>query len=685
MDREQDDGDPRDRGPLTGGPQDKNSGQKRMSSTNVSTERDVVSQHLGEILTYVKAIHSQQNLNELRMNELKESVDFLNRACRGMYENIKRIGNDQAMATTRRQEGGSKAGTGEEGDQGQGQQEAGGTGKGSQGQRQIVERGTGEGQGKEMQVQVIVTDVIETVDKGLYSEVTRQRIDERARQTVEEKESIERDRLRKVRERIEMRDREEEEREKERRKEYEKERYERDQRDRERNGGIPNQLQDLQGEFEFQGRNRGRNRNRLDAWDGRQRMESVSSQTESRKEKSSMTPVQSMFARASLKIGLRPITEGHVRQWMKYHREKEIEEYDTEEKLKEAAMKSATRDFLMNELSMTDENINRLEITERVRPRNVNTRNVVYIKVKDKKAAAMLLSHSRYIDMNSNSGKVSLEKFIPSQAFDRYKAVEAKAYNIRDIDGLRTDVRLGKEDFELRVKPKGDKRAWTDIEPKELDDDMPNINMSSFNLPNKSSKERTQRVSLNESNNEEDVLMGAKEDERLLILTSVLEKGKEAVEKETTGGKEGGQKEKEGEKVGNVNTREDGDREEKEETEGSGRNVGEGTGKKKRKEGQKEPEKGGEKEMNSDRENEEGEVFGNEREAEGTQTGKDGEEVRKEANKNWRRQPNQPRTGSSRNAPGGSGLPRVGSTSRSSVGKLVTDHSNAILLESPIK
>jgi hypothetical protein len=173
-------------------------------------------------------------------------------------------------------------------------------------------------------------------------------------------------------------------------------------------------------------------------------------------------------------------------------------------------------EFFKYELKMTPNIREKLEIEDIFRPRNKKTTDVVYVRLKDSKSASLLWSQARFIQSGS---RTSLVNYIPSPAFDRFKAVEAMAYQIRTEEDRRykTDVRLGKTDFILRKKDKKDLRIWRMIDPEELPSHLPQINYNdmgpTYHTPESSRYPTRPRTGSEQDVEEEDAADKSKSEE----------------------------------------------------------------------------------------------------------------------------------------------------------------------------
>ena len=122
----------------------------------------------------------------------------------------------------------------------------------------------------------------------------------------------------------------------------------------------------------------------------------------------------------------------------------------------EAAKKLAVKDFLKNEMLFNDEDISELKITKTFFPRNTETKTL-YVKFDSAKNRAAVTSKSNLLQPNEDYPSMTpkIVKYIPSEIFNRFKALEASAYQLRNNESnpLSTNIRFGTDDLELRVRP----------------------------------------------------------------------------------------------------------------------------------------------------------------------------------------------------------------------------------------
>lgn len=223
-----------------------------------------------------------------------------------------------------------------------------------------------------------------------------------------------------------------------------------------------------------------RHNNDMERIFGRPRSNTQSSQTIKIKEKKKADPVEALMDKAARTVGLRPISESRI--IMHANREREKNRDRNEDTIMEEAKRSIVIDFFKNELSMKEDALDQIEIEQIFKSKNGKMKDTLYVRMKEKKSTAIVYGHAKNISRNTEA-KVSLEKYIPHQAFERYQAVETLAYNARIDENQRTDVRIGKRDFLFRKKSKDDPTPWGQIDYVDLPVDLPRIDPTAFSNP----------------------------------------------------------------------------------------------------------------------------------------------------------------------------------------------------------
>ena len=120
-----------------------------------------------------------------------------------------------------------------------------------------------------------------------------------------------------------------------------------------------------------------------------------------------------------------------------------------------SALREAVREFLMDELKLDDEELDRLGEYEVTR-KDVDDNDKVYIKFKTEEASNYIIRKAAMVK-NDN---VHLFPFIPPQLYQRFADLSKYMFYARHADKtLKTKISLGRRDLVLKTKIK-DKTDW---------------------------------------------------------------------------------------------------------------------------------------------------------------------------------------------------------------------------------
>ena len=91
----------------------------------------------------------------------------------------------------------------------------------------------------------------------------------------------------------------------------------------------------------------------------------------------------------------------------------------------------------------------------------------LYAEFQSEGEVEIIKQNARFLKTTKGS-RAKIVNYIPKSLFNRYRAVEEKAFQIRSNDrSMATRVWIN-EDFELRKRRKGDLTPWSQIEPETL-------------------------------------------------------------------------------------------------------------------------------------------------------------------------------------------------------------------------
>ena len=152
------------------------------------------------------------------------------------------------------------------------------------------------------------------------------------------------------------------------------------------------------------------------------------------------TARQDMCSSARKVVGFTPIKPRMLQLQMQSYGAKDLEEAKVME----------IKSYLMCEMKMRPSDIEKLGMVKVFPPARDNW-NVLYVEFASDYQVDMVMSHTRFMVKKDHR----VVRWYPRQMFERYKAVESIAYDIRKNKKHRTRVKVGRDDIELSVKETG--------------------------------------------------------------------------------------------------------------------------------------------------------------------------------------------------------------------------------------
>ena len=200
--------------------------------------------------------------------------------------------------------------------------------------------------------------------------------------------------------------------------------------------------------------------------------------------------IEEIIYRANSIIGLKPISKRRVEQ---FEHDSSIQHLPEKEK-HESAKRMAVEEFLEKEMNMKEEEIKALPILKIFFPRYGDSK-ILYVQLSNPRARAIITTKSNVLQYNEDnpSNAPRIIKYVPAELYQRFKALESYTYQLRNnpTNPLDTNVRYGKDDFELRVRPAKNNEEynadfkpdpWQYIVPTPLPD-LPAINLDKDRRP----------------------------------------------------------------------------------------------------------------------------------------------------------------------------------------------------------
>ena len=135
----------------------------------------------------------------------------------------------------------------------------------------------------------------------------------------------------------------------------------------------------------------------------------------------------------------------------------------------------AVKEFLRCEMKIKDHVFKEMKI-EKIFPPAKDTWDKLYVQFSSQASMNTIFSSAKYLRLDQR-----LVTYIPKQFYDRYRAIESKAYDLRHSDDrYKTRVKMGSSDLMLYKKKAGEV-SWSvhnctvGLPPVNLDPEVDNI------------------------------------------------------------------------------------------------------------------------------------------------------------------------------------------------------------------
>ena len=116
----------------------------------------------------------------------------------------------------------------------------------------------------------------------------------------------------------------------------------------------------------------------------------------------------------------------------------------------EEAKLQEIKSYLKCEMKMRRSDIEKLEFIRIFPPAKENW-NVLYVELGSDHQVDMVMAHTRYMVKQDHR----VVRYYPKQMYERYRAVESIAYEVRKNKKLKTRIRVGRDDIELSTRIAG--------------------------------------------------------------------------------------------------------------------------------------------------------------------------------------------------------------------------------------
>ena len=139
----------------------------------------------------------------------------------------------------------------------------------------------------------------------------------------------------------------------------------------------------------------------------------------------------------------------------------------SDEELFQAAGKKCVREFLRVELDMSKRVATDIRIRHVFYPKAGMATAKLYAEFESEGEVDLIKKNAKNLQ-TVDGHRAKLIPYIPFSLFERYKAVEEIAYEIRKKDRNQTTRLWITDDFELRVRERGSYTPWSQIVPEKL-------------------------------------------------------------------------------------------------------------------------------------------------------------------------------------------------------------------------
>ena len=200
--------------------------------------------------------------------------------------------------------------------------------------------------------------------------------------------------------------------------------------------------------------------------------------------------IEAIVAKGNRTVGFKPISRRRIQQFIAHPEIQALPEKEREE----AAKKMAVHDFLREEMLFDQDTIDNLQIEKIFSPRYGDSK-VLYCQFSSPQARATITNKANILQPNDESPQLTpqIVKYIPTEMYNRYKALSSYAYQLRNNmnNPMATNIRFSHDDFELRIRPSKDNPKydpdfrpdpWQYIAPSPLPD-LPAINLDRERIP----------------------------------------------------------------------------------------------------------------------------------------------------------------------------------------------------------
>ena len=190
--------------------------------------------------------------------------------------------------------------------------------------------------------------------------------------------------------------------------------------------------------------------------------------------------IQNMLSKGNLNIGVGPISSDRINRVEQLLLKRGIlnkNEHPTTRK--ERTIKSLVKSWSAKYLLMNDRDWDNININNIIMAENSD---ILFINCKSQEDVTMFTSRAKNIPQDNTTDAPRLVMYVDRRATKRHKAIINIAKTLREQanNQIQTTIRVGKNDFLLRKRDKGDKTPWSEIPPLKLTQELPDFEVGTY-------------------------------------------------------------------------------------------------------------------------------------------------------------------------------------------------------------
>ena len=193
------------------------------------------------------------------------------------------------------------------------------------------------------------------------------------------------------------------------------------------------------------------------------------------KQKEREERIEKMLRISADTVGFAPFSNAHIDKVTRHLSKKGLlKATESFENRRQRTIKSLVKSWAYTNLKMSDREWDSIQV-ESVYQTQSEESNIIFLKCTTSDDAAKITSRAHNLPKSTGPDCARLVMHVDKRARARYAAYQTIAKTIRQQadNSIQTSIRIGKKDFLLRKKPRGDQTPWSQIPPLKITQDIP--------------------------------------------------------------------------------------------------------------------------------------------------------------------------------------------------------------------